>query len=326
LNVRPLGAEDAGLLEALISSFPFKPYRYYRVYSRKAQIDIMRAEILPALTTPPCLAFHASDDDHSAMVIARALPWDSDFFRVRMARFDYIAASPGAPPGVVQAALDAALQACDAAAIPHLTARVDVEDIPTVDLLQRRGFRLMDALVTYRTRPNKEPPIPGREVGVIREVAPDDADAVYDITQEAFRHYVGRFQHDPHVPVDRAKAFYLEWAKKGLSGDMADKVFVAVNSEAKPIGYLFFRRREPASTAGGVAIHGGGLGACRHDAPGAYAALIRHAALWSHAQGAVAECQTQNYNFSVIRVYEAAGFHYVRAEYTLHAWRGADSP
>ena len=324
--VRPLGADDAGLLDALIASFPFKPYRYYRVYPRKAQIDIMRAEIVPALSMAPGLAFFAAKGDHCAIVIARALPWDSDFFRVRMARFDYIVASTAAPQKVVEAALDAALHACDAAAIPHLTARVDVEDIPTVDLLQRRGFRLMDALVTYRTRPRKEQLLPGREVGIIRDFAPADADEVYDITQEAFRDYVGRFQHDPHVPADRAKAFYLEWAKKGLSGEMADKVLVSVNSEGKVIGYLFFRRREPASTAGGVAIHGGGLGACRPDAPGAYAALIRHAAAWSHAHGAVAECQTQNYNFPVIRVYEAAGFHYVRAEYTLHAWRGGNNP
>ena len=87
------------------------------------------------------------------------------------------------------------------------------------------------------------------------------------LRRKSFRSYVGRFQHDPHVPVDRAKAFYLEWAKKGLSGDMADKVFVAVNSEANLIGYLFFRRREPASTAGGVPILGGGPGACRPRRP-----------------------------------------------------------
>ena len=45
-----------------------------------------------------------------------------------------------------------------------------------------------------------------------------------------------------------------------------------------------------------------------------------------NAQGGIGEYQTQNYNFPVIRVYEAAGAHYVRAEYTLHAWRGASSP
>jgi hypothetical protein len=206
--------------------------------------------------------------------------------------------------------------------IPHVTARVDVEDIDAVDLLERRGFRLMDALVTYRMRPRKEHPKDVREVGVIRDFETRDTDEVLDITREAFRGYVGRFQHDPHIPADRAAAFYLEWARKCISREMADKLLVSVNSDGQIIGYLFFRRREPASTVGAVPILGGGLGACRRDSPGAYAGLIREATIWSHEQGGIGEYQTQNYNFPVIRVYEAAGAGYVRAEYTLHAWLG----
>jgi hypothetical protein len=326
LNIRRLGTEDASLVEALIPGFPFKPYRYYRVYSRKAQIEIMKAEIQPALTASPSLTLHASDGDASAVIVARSLPWDSSFFHVNMARFDYILRSAEVPEAVVEAALDGALRACDEAAIPHLTARVDVEDIPTVDLLQRRGFRLMDALVTYRMRPKKEHPLDVRDVGVIRDFEPGDAEEVLGITQESFSGYVGRFQHDPHVPADRAAAFYPEWVHQCMGGKMADKRLVAINSAGNVIGYLFFRRREPASTVGGVPILGGGIGACRRDAPGAYASLIREATLWSHAQGGIGEYQTQNYNFPVIRVYEAAGAHYVRAEYTLHAWRGAATP
>jgi hypothetical protein len=322
LNIRRLGPDDTSLVEALVPGFPFKPYRYYRVYSRKAQIEIMKAEIRPALAATPSLAILASEGEASAVVIARSLPWDSHFFRVNMARFDYIMTSPDAPQVVVEAAIEATLQACDEAAIPHLTARVDVEDIPTVDLLQRGGFRLMDALVTYRMRPKKEHPLDVRDVGVIRDFELKDTDEVLDITQESFRGYVGRFQHDPYVPADRAAAFYLEWAQQCITGKMADKRLVATNTTGNVIGYLFFRRREPASTAGGVPILGGGIGACRRDAPGAYASLIREATLWSHAQGGIGEYQTQNYNFPVIRVYEAAGAHYVRAEYTLHAWRG----
>ncbi len=86
-------------------------------------------------------------------------------------------------------------------------------------------------------------------------------------------------------------------------------------------GYLAYRRREPVSSVA-TPVFGGGLGACRRDSPGAYTGLIQDGSRRAHAAGAVSECQTQNYNFSVIRVYEAAGFHYVRAEYTLHAWLG----
>jgi RimJ/RimL family protein N-acetyltransferase len=204
-----------------------------------------------------------------------------------------------------------------------VTARVDVEDIGSVALLERRGFRLMDALVTYRVRLKEEHPKGVREVGAIRDFEDRDTDEVLEITREAFSGYAGRFQHDPHIPSDRAGAFYLEWARKCMSRDMADKLLVSVNAEGHIIGFLFFRRREPASTVGGAPIFGGGLGGCRRDTPGAYAGLIRAATLWAHHQGGVAECQTQNYNFPVIRVYEAAGATYVRAEYMLHAWLGA---
>lgn len=281
----------------------------------------MRAEASSALELTPPLGARASEGERHALVIARPLPWDSEFFGIRMARIDYIVASAAAPE-LIDAAVNATLTACREAAIPHVTARVDVEDIDSVDLLERRGFRLMDALVTYRMRPKKEHPKDVREVGVVRDFEARDTDEVLDIAREAFTGYGGRFQHDPHIPADRAAEFYLEWARKCITREMADKLLVSVNSEGRIIGFLFFRRREPASTVGRVPILGGGLGACRRDSPGAYAGLIRAATLWSHDQGGIGEYQTQNYNFPVIRVYEAAGAGYVRAEYTLHAWLG----
>lgn len=312
-------SSDLALIESSLVAYPFKPYRHYRVYSRKAQNAIMQAEVTSALALLPHLGCRAADGERQALVIARPLPWDSDFFGIRMARIDYMIAAPDAPV-FLETALDATLDACRRASIPHVTARVDVEDIGAVDLLERRAFRLMDALVTYRMRPKKEHPADVREVGVIRDFEPRDAGEVMDIARDAFTGYVGRFQHDPHIPADRAEAFYLEWAQKCISREMADKLLVSVASDRRLIGFLFFRRREPASTVGGVPILGGGLGACRRDSPGAYAGLIREATLWSHDQGGIGEYQTQNYNFPVIRVYEAAGAGYVRAEYTMHAW------
>lgn len=312
-------SSDIALIDPLLASYPFKPYRHYRAYSRKTQIAIMRAEVASAIELAPNLSVRAADQERHAIVVARPLRWDSDFFGVRMARVDYLVASPDAR-ALLDVALGASLDACRAAAILHITARVDAEDVAAVDLLERRGFRLMDALVTYRIRPENKPPDEVRDIGTIRDFDVRDTDQVMDIAGDAFAGYLGRFQHDPRVPADRAGAFYLEWARKGLSGEMADKVLVSVNSEDAVIGFLFFRRREPASSVARVPIFGGGLGACRRDSPGAYPGLIRAGALWAQEHGGVAECQTQNYNFPVIRVYEAAGGTYVRAEYTLHAW------
>lgn len=317
----PLAASDLDTIEPLLAAYPFKPYRHYRAYSRRAQAAILRAEAAAAVQQSPALAWRASDNQHQAVVIARALPWDSSFFGVPMARIDYVVAAPDAA-ALRTAALAATLDACREAGIPHVTARVDVEDVGAVALLEQHQFRLMDALVTYRIRPPKAADVLVRDLGAVREYEPADAEVVLDIAREAFAGYVGRFQHDHHVPADRAEAFYLEWTRKGLAGEMADQRFVAIGGDGDVIGFLFFRRREPASSIGGVPIYGGGLGACRRNRPGAYGALIRAGALWAEAHGAVAETQTQNYNFPVIRVYEAAGGTYVRAEYTLHAWLG----
>jgi hypothetical protein len=97
---------------------------------------------------------------------------------------------------------------------------------------------------------------------------------------------------------------------------------VSEGANGRLLGFLGFRRREPVSSVSGVPVFGGGLGACRRDASGAYAGLIRAGTVWAHARNGVAECQTQNYNFATIRIYEAVGLHYVRADYTLHAWLG----
>jgi hypothetical protein len=105
---------------------------------------------------------------------------------------------------------------------------------------------------------------------------------------------------------------------------MADKLVVTENAAGELLGFLAYRKREPVSSLGGTTIFGGGLGACRREAPGAYMGLIRELMVWAHDQGAVAEGQTQNQNFPTVRVYEAVTARYVRADYTCHAWFGPE--
>jgi hypothetical protein len=103
---------------------------------------------------------------------------------------------------------------------------------------------------------------------------------------------------------------------------MADRVVVADNGHGGLHGWASTKRVEPASTAGGITLWAGSLGACRRDKPGAYGGLIRSLAAVNHAAGEVTETQTQNHNVATVRVYDAVGARYVRADYTFHAWLG----
>jgi hypothetical protein len=319
LTIRQLGPDDLAGLEDLVDRYAFKAYRNYRVLPRKAQTAVMRAEIAATLEHPDGLVLQVASDDGSAVAVARTLSWDSAFFGLPMARIDYLLASDRQR---VQPALAAALDAMRERGIRHVSARADVADIELTMRLESSGFRLMDSLVTYTTRPRKEPPNPVRDVGVIRDFRPDDADELVNIATEAYRGFRGRFHLDPDIANERADAFYVEWARQSVALAMADTILVSEGSDRRLLGFLAFRRREPVSSVGGVPVFGGGLGACRLDTPGAYAGLIRAGTVWAHERDGVAECQTQNYNFPTIRIYEAVGAHYVRAEYTFHASLG----
>jgi L-amino acid N-acyltransferase YncA len=305
----------------LVEAFPFKAYRQYRTYSRREQAEILAAEIGSALAARGECSMAVGDGDLRAAAVARPLPWDSEYFGVPMGRIDVVLASPECAAAERHAVVAATCAAARAGGLRHLTARVDVGDLETLAVLEDHGFRTMDALGTYILRRGKDVAREVRSVGPLRPATPSDADAILAITREAYQGYRGRFHLDPHLPRERADRFYEAWASQCLSGAMADVVMVSEDSAGRVIGYLAHRRREPASSIG-TPIYGGGLGACRRDAPGAYASLIRDSALWAHDQGAVAECQTQLANFPVIRVYESVGFHFARAEYTLHAWLG----
>ena len=319
MNVRVVTPSELATLEPLIADYPFKPYRNYRVLPRKAQNAVMLAEVRDTLDRKDGVVLELTDGAERAVIVARALDWESRFFDLPMGRIEYIL---GADPSHKDQAVRAALDALRERGVRHVSARADVADIETTGLLEAHGFRMMDALVTYTTRPRKEPPRDVREVGVIRDFKPDDAPDLLQIATDAYRGFRGRFHLDPHVPDARCDEFYVEWARQSINGSMADTVLVSESSDGRLLGFLAWRRREPVSSVGGVPVFGGGLGACRTDTPGAYAGLIRAGTIWAHDHDGVAECQTQNYNFSTVRIYEAVGAHYVRAEYTLHAWLG----
>jgi hypothetical protein len=303
-------------LRPLLQRYRFNPYRNYRAISPRAQTDVLMAEVT---SDPGSMVFSAGAEDSRAAVVARRLSWDSEFFGLPMARIDCVL-------GDDMASRDAALQVCLGAlrndGVSHVSAGIDAEDVGTAVLLERHGFRLTGGTVTYVARPGKERPNPVREIGRIRPLQAADAADVVALAEEAFRGFRGRFHMDPHLAQDRVEAFYVEWARRCVSFEMADVVLVSEGRDGRLLGFLAFRRREPASTSSGVGIFGGGLGACRGAASGAYLGLLGRGVRWAHDNDAVAEVQTQNYNFAAIGLYEAVGLRSRRADYSFVAWLG----
>jgi hypothetical protein len=283
---------------------------------------VLRAEVDRTRAAPDSIGVISGRGESAAVALCRPLAWDSAFFGIRMARLDHLLRGDEADSSALAEAVAATIERCRAQAIQHLTARVDVADMDAVAVLERAGFLLMDALVTYFTHPRRKPPTSVKEFGRVRSLEPADTEQVLAITREAYQGYRGRFYLDPHLPRARSAEFYLEWARQCLAGRMADRIVVADDGRGGLHGWASTRRVEPVSSVGGVNVFAGSLGACRRDKPGAYAGLIRALALENYLAGAVTETQTQNHNVSTVRIYEAVGAEYVRADYTFHLWLG----
>jgi hypothetical protein len=320
---RFLSAADLAAIEPLIEAYPFKPYRNYRVLSRRKQDDVLRAELKGGLEAPGGFGVVGDGQPPRAAAIVRPLPWDSGFFEIPMARL-FLVHDADTDRASLHRIVAAALAASRERGLHHLSVRIDVADAEAIQAVEDAGFRMMDALATYIYPLKRPAPEPGKDMGVLRTYQPEDREQILDITREAYRGFRGRYHLDPHLPRERSDELYVEWAKKSCDGDWADVVLVTENGKGELHGWASYRQIEPVSTVGGTPIRGGGLGACRRDRPGAYAGLLRAATVRIHGGGAVTEMQTQIFNFATIRLYEAVETQFVRADYTLHAWLGGE--
>jgi hypothetical protein len=323
VTARPLGVDDTARVDRLIESYPFNSYRNYRMLPRRRQAAVLKAEIDRALASPSDrFATIAGDGARTSVAICRRLPWDTAWFGLGMARVDYLLRGADADRATMADALEAALEQCRGAGIRQVTAKLDVADTDGIAVVEDHGFRLMDNMATYLYHPKRPTPPPVKAIGAIRAFAPGDVDQIIDITLEAYAPFRGRFHLDPRFSTARAVEMYAEWARKCCTGERAGRIFVAEDSDGHLFGFLAMQVVEPVSSIGGVTLFAGVLGACRREQPGAYAGLIHAATAENYAAGSATEGQTQNFNFSTVRIYEVIGAQYVRADYTFHAWLG----
>jgi hypothetical protein len=310
----------ADLSSTLSEWYRFGPYRHFRLFSRSAQTAVMRRAIERILQTPNAFAVNGGKRHTAAVAIGRPLTWDSRFFGVPMGRLDYLIQAPDATRSDVRAAVSKALDQFLALKIRHVAVKLDVEDGETLACLQEHGFRLKDSTLTYVAHPRRDAPRAVKCFGRVRPFDVGDTEQILDITREAYAGYQGRFLRDHHLPRDRAEAFYVEWARQCCSGAMADRILVAEGTGGRLLGWASVKWADTESRLGRPRISQGSLGACRPDAPGAYAGIVAELARENHAAGAITAAQTQNTNVTMIRLLESVGAQYARGDYDLHAW------
>jgi GNAT superfamily N-acetyltransferase len=228
---------------------------------------------------------------------AEILPWDSEFWGVRIARVHGDTMTPE-----LAAEVAAWAAANDVACLYFLAG----EDASTAHAAEDAGFRLMDVRVGLARRTAAA----ARDER-IRAFRPDDLPALRAIARTS--HAATRFYSDPRFPRERCDDLYDAWIVRSAEG-WAEEVLVAENG-GRPAGYLSLHADAERASIGLFAVaeeaRGNGLGA----------ALVDAAIGWGAERGlGEIAVVTQGRSAAALRVYERNGFAVESLGFWFHRW------
>jgi dTDP-4-amino-4,6-dideoxy-D-galactose acyltransferase len=233
--------------------------------------------------------------------VCKELPWDSEFFGVRVAQ--YLGQT------LTEASRAAALAFCRERQIDCLY--LLLADGPVTEAAARScSFQHVDTRLTLE-RTLADLTVCG-ETPRIRTAEPGDLKVLREIAR--ISHRDSRFYSDPNFERSRCDALYEKWIERSVDG-WADRTLVAV-AGGRPSGYITCHLSE--GKVGSI-----GLFAVAEDARGKGLGkqLIAAALAYFHdCSMDTARVVTQLRNVAARQIYERCGFTLQSAQSWFHAW------
>ncbi len=238
--------------------------------------------------------------------ICEFLPWDTDFFGVRIGRVTGHSLTAESAAQIIDWAKN---QSVDC-----LYFLASIDDPQTTRLAQAHGFQLVDIRVTFERdiRKAEVHPIPASSGAQIRAVRSEDISALEAIARGSYD--VTRFHFDARFPRDKADTLYEIWIRKSC-GDYADQVLVA-EIEDQTVGYITLHLLGNAQ--GQIGLIGIGEQA---RGKGVGKSLVYASMDWLRSRNVVREqVVTQGRNIAAQRLYQSCGFQTASVQLWYHKW------
>ncbi|MDP3722108.1 MAG: GNAT family N-acetyltransferase, partial [Candidatus Omnitrophota bacterium] len=262
-----------------------------------------------------------------AVAIPQALPWDSDIYRMPMARMSVVTgdSETARQYRVTEAVLAPAVALCDDRGVRHLSVRIDHHEYGVAAALGALGFWFVDATVTLM-RPVTAP-LPRTPQGRNRQASASDIPALQRVAASAL--VLGRAYHDPGLSLAANRELNRRWIANNCRGRAA-QVLVAVDSQGLR-GFICCNIDDASKALLGFAIGIVDLMAVApaHQGRGVGYELLGAALRWFVSRADVVEIRTQLDNRVGLALYQKAGFCILSnglalpSGYTFHRWRKA---
>lgn len=233
----------------------------------------------------------------------RLLPWDTEFFGLRIAALNAAPLETGAIARLVEEAREQRIDCV------YLLS--DATDVGRVQSAEQVGFRFVDIRITFaRTPEARSASRPSADR--VRAACEADVPALRSIA--ALSHTASRFFADPRFPRDRAAELYSTWIEKSVRG-WSDLV-LTVDDDGIPAGYLSCHlRAEESGEIGLVAV------SQQANGKGYGGELLDAAMSWFAAHGVErVSVVTQGANVAGLRLYQSRGFLTSSVQLWHHLW------
>lgn len=232
------------------------------------------------------------------------LPWDSDFFGIRIGR---ARANRATASLIIE--IDSWSKAENVACVYFLA---DSSDPETLRLLQQNGYAFVDVRACFGQSVRDSNAAAQRQSWSVREAKERDIPALRALAAKS--HHQTRFYSDGRFPACKCDELYQVWIEKSCRG-WAAQVFTC-DGKNGPGAYLTCNQPTPGVGEIGLVAVGEDL-----QGQGVGRSLVRHALSWFVASGTEqVEVTTQGCNVAAQRLYEECGFRVRSANFWFHKW------
>lgn len=231
--------------------------------------------------------------------LAQFLPWDSEFFGLRIARYLL--------EELTSESLAALMAWQREQAMDCLYFLADPNQAESLLLAEANNFHLADLRFTLETSGEIAQELPAS----VRLFKESDRAALRSIARVSHRD--SRFYFDSHFPLERCDALYETWIDRSVDG-YADATLVA-EVEGNAAGYITCHRDAGEGRIGLVGVHN------EYQGQSLGKALVKASLAWFSAAGFTkVSVVTQGRNIRAQRLYQRCGFLTRSVQLWYHWW------
>lgn len=328
IEIRLASAADLEAVAKLAREHPYSEYRWYRRsnFDFAADYSALCAERFLKGDDPLALLAFSGDEAVGFAGVERSV-WESDHFGIEMGSVPLLYTKGGGEERleVLDVLLESVERAAGERGLRHLRLMTDIADNAGTLAIQKRGFLLVDTLLTCISDTERPPAAPPKvdpafdletlTREALSSIKREDIWHMADFMRGAYR--IDRYHNDPWLPAERSHEVYVEWLKNILNGTWADGMYIA-RKEGKIVGMTGFNYFFELEKLYGVRIIGRGLSAVLPEGRGGYHALTHAARTMAPYGCRFVEFETQIQNYPVINVWSRHGIGFARGRYTFH--------